>query len=73
MKNYNESKEAKIQADPKQKEKITNKEAEQQGNTNEEEMTERSDDAGYTPEENQFADGKGTQLDGQIDKDSIKK
>ena len=72
MKNYNESKEVNNQSDPR-KEKITNKEAEKQDDTNEEEMTERSDDAGYTPEENQFADGKGTQLDGQIDKDSIKK
>lgn len=73
MKNYNESKENENEMDdPRQKEKITNKSAEQQKG-NEEEMTERSDDAGYTPEENQFADGKGTQLDGQIDKDSIKK
>ena len=73
MKNHNERNESKDEMDdPTQKNKITNKSAEKPKD-NEDEMTERSDDAGYTPEENQFADGKGTQLDGQIDKDSIKK
>ncbi|RZK93172.1 MAG: hypothetical protein EOO98_00420 [Pedobacter sp.] len=32
----------------------------------EEQMIERDDDAGYTPEEDQFADGKGTQLNEEI-------
>lgn len=32
----------------------------------EDQMTARSDDAGYTPEEDQFADGKGTQLNQEI-------
>ena len=29
-------------------------------------MTSRSDEAGYTPQEDQFADGKGTQLNQEI-------
>jgi hypothetical protein len=29
-------------------------------------MNGRTDDAGYTPQENQFADGKGTQLNEEI-------
>ncbi|RZM29168.1 MAG: hypothetical protein EOO88_06010 [Pedobacter sp.] len=32
-------------------------------------MTERADDAGYTPQEEQFADGKGTQLNEQLGPD----
>ena len=73
MENHNENKQNREHKDdPKLQEKTTNKAPEKQDG-NEEEMTERDDDAGYTPEENQFADGKGTQLDGQIDKDSIKK
>lgn len=35
----------------------------------EEQMIERDDDAGYTPEEDQFADGKGTQLNEEIASD----
>ena len=31
------------------------------------ELTHRSDDAGYTKQENQFADGKGTQLNEEMD------
>lgn len=31
-----------------------------------ERMIERADDAGYTPEEEQFADGKGTQLNEEL-------
>lgn len=30
-------------------------------------LTHRSDDAGYTERENQFADGKGTQLNEEMD------
>jgi hypothetical protein len=33
------------------------------------EMTVRTDDAGYTPQEDQFADGKGTQLNLEITPD----
>ena len=29
-------------------------------------MTDRSDEAGYTPQEDQFADGRGTQLNEEI-------
>ncbi len=29
-------------------------------------LNERNDDAGYTPQENQFADGKGTQLNEKL-------
>ena len=32
----------------------------------EDQMTSRSDDAGYTPQEDQFADGKGTRLNEEI-------
>lgn len=38
---------------------------EEKGNS-EEQMIERDDEAGYTPEENQFADGKGTTLDEEL-------
>ena len=31
-----------------------------------EEMINRTDDSGYTPQENQFADGNGTQLDQEV-------
>lgn len=34
--------------------------------TPDERMVERADDAGYTPEEDQFADGKGTQLNEEL-------
>lgn len=34
--------------------------------TPDERMVERTDDAGYTPEEDQFADGKGTQLNEEL-------
>ncbi len=35
----------------------------------EEEVSDQSDDAGYTPQEAQFADGKGTQLNEEIPSD----
>jgi len=56
-----------------QKDEIVNLEQFQVGRAPQEEkedqkqqMTEREDDAGYTPQENQFADGKGTVLNEEI-------
>ena len=37
-----------------------------QNQDNQSAMTTRKDDAGYTPQEEQFADGKGTQLNEEI-------
>jgi len=39
----------------------------EQTTTAQDELTHRSDDAGYTQQENQFADGKGTQLNEEMD------
>jgi hypothetical protein len=73
MENYQENNENKMEKDD-----IVNPEQFQVGRapqdekeeTKEQDMVNRSDDAGYTAEENQFADGKGTQLDEEIDQSS---
>ena len=45
-----------------EKDEIVNPEQFQVGRSSQEEKEEQSDDAGYTEEEVQFADGEGTQL-----------
>ena len=64
------------QEDKIEKDEIVNPEQFNVGRTSEEEkeqsqndMIERTDDAGYTPQEEQFADGKGTQLNEKLSPD----
>lgn len=51
--------------------KNVNSQTEHTGNTKDK-LTHRSDDAGYTEQENQFADGKGTQLNEEMDRSETK-